>query len=38
LANTHGALEANSEKIARFSSEFYVEEMDSAINDVDAAK
>jgi hypothetical protein len=35
---THGALEANSEKIARFKCEFYVEDMEFAIKYVDGAK
>ncbi len=34
---THGALEANSENISRFSCEFYVEDMEFAINYVEGA-
>ena len=35
---THGALEANSEKVARFSCEFYVEDMEFAIKNADEPK
>jgi hypothetical protein len=35
---THGTFEANSEKAARFSCEFYVEEMEFAITDEDEPK
>jgi hypothetical protein len=35
---TYGPLEANSEKIARFSAEFYVEDMDFVLNDFEGVK